>query len=126
MYTVSVSTSFSSIHALKGGDFGPENHPNRHLYRVEVRCIGSSLDQYGFLLDINTVKKALQILEKRYSDAFLNELPEFDSLNPSLEVFARVIHAAMLRQLDLPPEVAVEVYVHEDESSWAAYTVPRS
>jgi 6-pyruvoyl-tetrahydropterin synthase len=40
MYTVAVQRELIAQHFLIGGDFGPENLPHSHHYRVEVRLAG--------------------------------------------------------------------------------------
>jgi len=40
MYTVAVQRELIAQHFLIGGDFGPENLPHSHHYRVEVHLAG--------------------------------------------------------------------------------------
>ena len=84
MYTVAVQREFSARHMLIGGDWGPENESHAHHYVVEARLYGKKLDRHGFLLDICEVEARLDKLVEYFRDATLNELPEFQGLNPSL------------------------------------------
>ena len=91
MYTVAVQRELIAQHFMIGGDFGPENHPHSHRYRVEVRLAGRSLDSHGFLVDIDEVAALLAGLLDTYRDRTLNHLPEFQGLNPSLEHLCRIL-----------------------------------
>ena len=53
-YTLSTQREIRSRHYLVGGDFGPENRPHAHRYRIEVQVAGQELDQHP--------EKALQVV----------------------------------------------------------------
>ncbi len=59
MYIVAVQQELIAQHYLIGGDFGTENHPHSHHYRVEARLTGSELDAHGFLVDIRVLCRDL-------------------------------------------------------------------
>jgi 6-pyruvoyltetrahydropterin/6-carboxytetrahydropterin synthase len=50
MYTLSVRREFRAEHFLIGGDWGAENQPHVHAYRLEVELEGERLDAHGYLL----------------------------------------------------------------------------
>lgn len=78
LYSVAARTKeFIAQHFLVGGDWGRVNELHSYRYRIEARYEGSSLDQYGFLLDITEIYGKLSALVERYEDRTLNELPEF-------------------------------------------------
>src|SRR6185436_4157222 len=85
---------------LIGGDWGRENQPHSHHYRLEAIFEGDRLDRHGYLLDIAEVEPRLDGIVERYRDRMLNELPEMAGANPSLERFAHVIADRVA--LDLP------------------------
>lgn len=121
-YSVSVTRVLIAQHFLIGGDFGPENDLNSHSYRIEARYEGTRLDQHGFLLDIDQIQRQLDGLVARYRDRTLNDLPEFNGLNPSVENFARILSDQLM--VDAPNVTALEVTVWEDESASAGYRRP--
>ena len=123
MYTLAVRRSFIARHALVGGDWGRENEPNAHRYLLELRLSGDALDRHGFLVDIVDVEHELDGLVQRYRDAMLNDQPEFNGLNPSLENFARILTVAIASGLQGKGLASVEVVLWEDESAWASYEV---
>lgn len=119
VYSVTVRRQFVAWHFLIGGDFGPENERNSHRYGVEARYEGPSLDEHGFLVDIDEVDKLLDAVVDRYRDQTLNDFPEFDGLNPSVERFARIIGDALA--VRRPNVGALEVTVWEDDSAGAGH-----
>ena len=118
-YSVTVRREFVAWHFLIGGDFGPENERNAHRYRVEARYEGPSLDEHGFLLDIDDVQGRLDAVTDRYEEKTLNDFPEFEGLNPSVEHFARIIGDTLA--VRLPNVCALEVTVWEDDGAAAGH-----
>ena len=118
-YSVTVRREFVAWHFLVGGDFGPENERNAHRYRVEARYEGPSLDEHGFLLDIDDVQRRLDTITDRYEEKTLNDFPEFEGLNPSVEHFARIIGDTLA--VHLPNVCALEVTVWEDDGAAAGH-----
>ena len=91
MYTLAVQRDFIAQHYLVGGDWGAENQPHSHHYRLELRLEGDHLDQHGYLVDIVEVERQLDDLVAAHRDKMLNDLPEFAGLNPSIEHFTHII-----------------------------------
>ncbi len=125
MYTVAVRRDFIAQHFLIGGDWGPENEKHSHHYQVEVRLSGASLDQHGYLVDIVEIEAALDELVSRYRDHTLNDLPEFEGLNPSIEHFARIFCEAFAQRVQAPNISHITVVIWENEIAWASYTLER-
>jgi len=121
MYIVAVARDFVAQHFLIGGDWGPENNLHSHHYRVEVQLEGATLDQHGYLVDIVDIEENLEALVSRYRDKTLNELPEFDGLNPSIEHFSRIMWNALVERIQAPNLSAVTVKIWENDIAWASY-----
>ena len=121
MYTVSVRRNFIARHFLVGGDWGRENEPHAHHYVLAVKIKHDQLDQHGYLLDIVDIEAGLDAIEELYRDKLLNELPEFEGLNPSLEHFARIIWEKLVEIVKLPGKGTLTVKLWENESCYAAY-----
>jgi 6-pyruvoyltetrahydropterin/6-carboxytetrahydropterin synthase len=122
MYSVAVQRDFIANHFLTGGDWGPENEAHAHHYVVEVRVNGPQLDKHGYLVDICEIELVLEDLVCRYRDQMLNQLAEFDGLNPSLEHFARIISDSILQKIQIPNMTSMTVKIWENDIAWAAYT----
>ncbi|NIM97444.1 MAG: 6-carboxytetrahydropterin synthase [candidate division Zixibacteria bacterium] len=121
MYTVSVKRDFVAYHFLFGGDWGLENQKHSHHYEVEIELEGSSLDKHGYLADIVYLDKNLTELIRHYKDRTLNELPEFEGVNPSVEHFSRIFCQAFLKGINAPNVSAVKVTMKENRIASASY-----
>jgi 6-pyruvoyltetrahydropterin/6-carboxytetrahydropterin synthase len=123
---MTVRTDFIAQHYLIGGDWGPENERNSHHYVLELELSGAELDQHGYLVDIVQVETELRELRARYADHLLNDLPEFEGLNPSLEHFARIVCQRLGARLAAshPNLTMIAVRLWENEAASASYRQP--
>jgi 6-pyruvoyltetrahydropterin/6-carboxytetrahydropterin synthase len=121
MYSVAVNRQFIAQHYLIGGDWGAENAPHSHHYRVEVQLEGEALDQHGYLVDIVDIERCLDAQVERYRERTLNELPEFKGLNPSVERFARILCQALADTIRAENLQTITVKLWENEVAWASY-----
>lgn len=118
-YSVAVRRTLIAQHYLVGGDFGAENERNSHRFVVEARYAGTRLNRHGFLVDIAAVGTALDAIVDRYRDRTLNDLPEFQGLNPSVEHFARIVSDRLLVAEAGVDELIVTIW--EDDDALASY-----
>ena len=125
MYTLAVRRDFIARHFLIGGDWGPENYPNSHHYVLELQLSSAELDQHGYLCDIVDVEKQLDEVVAYYKEQMLNEKPEFEALNPSIEHFARILATALDERIDAPNITALKVVLWENKVAWASYELNR-
>ncbi|HEX9617633.1 MAG TPA: 6-carboxytetrahydropterin synthase [Anaerolineales bacterium] len=125
MYTTAVKRDFIAQHYLIGGDWGPENDLHSHHYQVELQLEGAGLDQYGYLVDIVDIESNLDRLAARYRDRTLNDLPEFEGLNPSIEHFARILCEEMGKQIQAANIHALTLKIWENEIAWSAFRLER-
>jgi 6-pyruvoyltetrahydropterin/6-carboxytetrahydropterin synthase len=123
MYTLTVKKDFVAQHYLTVPDAGPENEWHSHHFEVEVLMEGKELNEHGYLIDIVEVEDALDDLIDRYQDATLNDLPEFDGLNPSVEHFSRIFCTSLRDRLPTAVLSGMTVRIWEDDDAWASYTV---
>jgi 6-pyruvoyltetrahydropterin/6-carboxytetrahydropterin synthase len=123
-YELTVTRDFLAQHFLTVPDPGPEGEVHSHHFTVEVNFAGPSLGEYGYLVDIDDVNEILDALETRYRDALLNDLPEFEGHNPSVEHFARLFGDRVADALADPNPTHLEVRIWEDEEAWASHRRP--
>ncbi|QAU14361.1 6-carboxytetrahydropterin synthase [Halorubrum sp. BOL3-1] len=99
----------------------PEGDVHSHQFTIEVEFAADSLGEYGYLVNINEVETLLDDIEERYRDTLLNDLPEFEGMNPSVERFARIVCDRFCADLpdDNPDEVTVRIW--EDDLAWASH-----
>lgn len=125
MYSVAVRRSFIAQHYLIGGDWGPENEIHSHHYQLELQLDGTRLDEHNYLVDIVAIEASLDRLVGSYRDRLLNDLPEFQGVNPSIELFSRLLCTTLDREILAPNIQRVIVRLWENDVAWAAYQVER-
>ncbi|MFH1381655.1 MAG: 6-carboxytetrahydropterin synthase [Chloroflexota bacterium] len=116
---------FIAQHFLVGGDWGPENEKHSHHYQVEVQLEGARLDEHGYLMDIVDIEANLEDLVAYYSDHTLNELPEFEVRNPSIEHFSRIFCQMLSKRIQTPNVSVISVKIWENDLTWASYREER-
>lgn len=121
MYSVTVSRDFVAQHFLTVPDPGPEGELHSHHFEAEVRLEAEELGEYGYVVDLDEVRAALDALEDYYRDGTLNDLDEFEGLNPSVEQFARLFAHRFLDHVDATAVDRIEVTMWEDETAGASY-----
>ena len=122
MYRLCFQREFTARHKLVGGDWGAENDLHGHPYRVEWELRSSELDAHGYLVDLVDVERALVLVVTRYGGAILNDLPEFQDQNPSLERFARILWERL--SSSLPGGIQSAVRLWENSIAWAGFEQP--
>ncbi len=106
MYELRVKSHFDAAHALHGYP-GECRELHGHTWDVEATVSGEELDDIGIVYDFKRLKDDLAAVLEPLDHAFLNEVPPFDSLNPTAENLARVV----FEKLD--EKVGAEVRVTE-------------
>jgi 6-pyruvoyltetrahydropterin/6-carboxytetrahydropterin synthase len=121
MYKVAVKRDFIANHYLVGGDWGAENNLHAHHYIIELQLEGAELDQHGYLVDIVDIETNLDALVDSYRDRILNDVPDFNGLNPSIEHFSRILCLALDRRIQAENISALRVVLWENEIARASY-----
>ena len=121
MHATTVRTDFVTRHYLTVPDPGPEGKLHSHHFRGKLEFRGPELDEYDHLIDIDDTTAALEALADRYTDATLDDLPEFDGDSPGVEWFSRVVFDSVTDRVadDTVAELAVTVW--EDDQAAASY-----
>ena len=122
MYTLRVSRDFVAQHYLTVPGCGPENEWHSHHFESELLLEGPSLNENGYLIDIVEVEEILDSRVDRYRDATLNDLPEFDNKNPSIEHFSQIVCSYIVTNIESSNISTVTVRIWEDDSAWASYS----
>ena len=125
MYTLGVRRDFIARHYLIGGDWGAENLPNSHRYVLELQLEGPQLDSHGYLCDIVDVDTSLEQTLRLFREKMLNDLPEFEGLNPSIEHFARILATSLNERIKAENIARLRVVLWESDGAWAGYSIDR-
>jgi len=125
MYRVAVRRQFVAQHYLIGGDWGAENQPHSHVYMIELELAGSELDRHNYLVDIVEIECQLDAAVAAYRDRLLNNLPEFENTNPSVELFSRLLAERLSAAIKAENIRRLAVRLWENDIAWASYELER-
>ena len=120
MYKISAQTCFSAAHRIVGYD-GPCGKAHGHNWRVRVEVRTRDLDALGIGYDFKDLKVLLGEATARLDHEMLNEIPPFDTMNPTAENIARQIHDLMKSRIPEKVEI-VHVEVWESSSYKVTYS----
>jgi len=117
MYTIRVSSQFSSAHNLRGYQ-GKCEELHGHNWKVEVAISRRGLDSSGMVQDFKPVRHRLNSVLERLDHKYLNKVAPFDKENPTSERIARYIYEALRGHFK---GLLVSVTVWENDTSCATY-----
>ena len=121
MYEISQRRPFITQHILPNAQ-GRERECHSHPYQVELTLLGERLDGNGYLVDLDEINAALDALIDYFQDRTLNDLPEFEGVNPSLENFCRIFWQKYVSSIDIANLSEVKVKIWEYDSAYASFT----
>lgn len=122
MYTLTVSRTFVAQHYLTVPDPGPEGQIHSHHFTVDATVEGQSLDEHGYVLNIETVESAMDETVASFRDELLNDLSAFEGMNPSCEHLARTFGDELLNRIDVSNVTGLTIAVTEDDIATVSHT----
>ena len=120
MNEVAVIRTFSSAHSLRGYQ-GKCEALHGHNWRVQMTARASVLDKLGMVLDFTELKAAVDSVLDRLDHRFLNEVPPFDTINPSSENLARYIFDEVAAVINDDRVHATRCDVWESDGAFSTY-----
>lgn len=120
MYEVSVKTSFSAAHHLKGYE-GSCAEMHGHNWEAEVFVEGEKLDPAGMLIDFRVLKDKVRDVLSRLDHKDLNKTEEFREVNPTSESIAKFIYDMVSTALPVRDCRVSKVVVRETRDTSAVY-----
>lgn len=131
--TVYRKAHFNAAHRLYRKDwsdeenfafFGKCSNPNYHghNYELEVGISGEIDEKTGFLMDMNLLRDLIkEEVEEAFDHKNLNlEVPEFKTLNPTMENIAMVIWEKLRKRIDTKYKISIKLY--ETPRNFVVYT----
>ncbi len=122
MYEVSKEAHFSAAHHLRNYH-GKCEHMHGHNWRVRVHVRGEQLNDGGMLVDFGILKKALKDVLETLDHKDVNEIPPFDTIEPSAENLARYVLERIGTVIDTDQRQTFKVEVWETTTSRAVYQI---
>lgn len=124
-YTLKVITEFASAHSLR--DYpGDCKRLHGHNWKVEVEASSAQLDELGMVIDFKVIKQLAKKVTDELDHRFLNEIPPFDTINPTAENLAAWIFRGIASELQAPHVRLDAVTLWETERACVRYTEEES
>ena len=120
MYELDITREFSAAHMLKGYD-GLCSNLHGHNWTVQVFIQAGQLDGIGIAADFTVIKRVLTEILAQFDHKYLNELPEFQGINPTSENIARILFEKLAPAVAKPGIKLDRVRVCESPTSGATY-----
>ena len=120
MYEVIVKTGFSAAHQLRYYD-GKYENLHGHNWTAIVTVETNELDDIGVGVDFVVLKKKVEEILSCLDYKNINEVPPFDSKNPSAENIARWLFDELASQINSDNTRLKRVEVKEFDNCGAAY-----
>ena len=120
MYELTVVSTFSSAHNLRGYEGACENL-HGHNWKVEAVIASPGLDKLGMVMDFKKLKESVGRILDSLDHRYLNEVPPFDRENATAENLARFIYQELSKALGKGDVSVLRVRVWESDTSAAAY-----
>ena len=120
MYELMVEEQFAAAHQLREYQGKCENL-HGHNWKVQVFVQADNLNKIGLAVDFNDIKQALRTLLAQLDHQFLNQLPDFQQLNPSSENIACWLFNKLKNDPQLKDVRLSKTVVWESDIACAAY-----
>ncbi|MFH0731455.1 MAG: 6-carboxytetrahydropterin synthase QueD [Candidatus Omnitrophota bacterium] len=119
-YEITVESSFSAAHRLKGYKGKCENL-HGHNWRIQATFTKKSLDKIGLVMDFNDAKKILEqaLFELDHKD--INKIGVFKKCNPTSELIAKFVFKKIEKAVANKARLE-KVSVWETPTSCASYS----
>ncbi len=119
VYELTVEREFSAAHRMRGHP-GACARLHGHNYRVLLTVEGEQLGDTGILVDFAELRRICDTILGELDHRDLNEIPPFDTINPSSENLARYLFSRAREALGEQARVS-RVTVYESPTSSVSY-----
>ncbi len=91
MYKLAIEVSISASHYLRHYS-GPCQRMHGHNWKIQVVVTGKQLNEAGMIIDFKELSDLTWQVIGRFDHQTFNELPPFDTLNPTAENMAKYFY----------------------------------
>ncbi|HHJ12559.1 MAG TPA: 6-carboxytetrahydropterin synthase QueD [Chromatiales bacterium] len=120
-YTLKVVSDFASAHTLRGYP-GQCSRMHGHNWKVEAEVEATTLDDTGMAIDFKEIRRQVKSITDRLDHYYLNEIPPFDTINPTAENIAAYLYRELARAIERPGLKVAAVTLWETERACVRYS----
>ncbi|NQZ53024.1 MAG: 6-carboxytetrahydropterin synthase QueD [Piscirickettsiaceae bacterium] len=119
-YTLKILADFASAHTLR--DYpGDCSRMHGHNWKLEVEVTATTLNEHGMGMDFKTIKTAARELAKTLDHRYLNDIPPFDTINPTAENIAQYFYQNLSKTLNIDTAKISGVTLWETDRACVRY-----
>lgn len=120
-YTLKILTDFASAHTLRNYP-GDCSRMHGHNWKLEVEVAATALNEHGMGMDFKTIKTAARELAKTLDHRYLNDIPPFDTINPTAENIAQYFYQKLRNTLNNDTAAISSVTLWETDRACVRYS----
>lgn len=131
LYTLGIRDHVMIAHSFRGEVFGPAQKLHGATFIVDVEFRRETLDEDGIVVDIGLASTVLKEALGSFNYRNLDDEAEFNGINTTTEVMARVVFDRMVVAIDAgrlgagaAGISAIKVTLHESHIAWASFEGP--
>ncbi len=121
MYELTVDSKFAAAHSLRGykGDCA---RIHGHTWGVTATVRSDSLDELGMSIDFKEISRALDGIVDRFDHQNLNDIREFEDINPTAENLGKLIYNLLSEKLNNENVRVTSITVAESDRYRVTYS----
>ena len=123
MYETGTAVGVRAFHVMPGMP-PPEGERHSHDYRLDVVVRRNDLDEWGMVVDLDLLDRALREAAAQVDGADLERIQPPDAETVTVEVFAHWLHGQLATALGRLPVATLAVRVWENPDAFGGYTAP--
>lgn len=121
IYTLKILADFASAHTLR--DYpGDCSRMHGHNWKIEVEVTATALNNHGMGMDFKTIKTATRKLAKTLDHRYLNDIPPFDTVNPTAENIAQYFYQSLSKTINIETAKISGVTLWETDRACVRYS----
>jgi 6-pyruvoyltetrahydropterin/6-carboxytetrahydropterin synthase len=121
IYNLKILADFASAHTLRNYP-GDCSRMHGHNWKVEVEVKATALNEHEMGMDFKTIKTATRELAKTLDHRYLNDIPPFDTINPTAENIAKYFYQNLSNTLNNDIAQVSAVTLWETERACVRYS----
>lgn len=120
-YLLKVLIDFSAAHALRGY-IGDCARLHGHNWKIEAEIKTNSVNSIGIAVDFKDIRKAMREISETLDHRYLNEIPPFDTINPTAENLAAWFYAQLAAIVNSKTQKLIAISLWETERASVRYS----
>lgn len=120
-YTLKILADFASAHTLREYP-GACSRMHGHNWKIEVEVTATALNDHGMGMDFKTIKTATRELAATLDHRYLNEIPPFDTVNPTAENIAQYFYQNLSQTVNIETAKVSAVTLWETDRACVRYS----